>query len=359
MPHDWVRSASRMMNTLSGYKKKVDKVPFFPIIDEQFATRIVGRTAKEMLSSPKLYAKSMIMSAEFIRADSIQLPSAYAGPAEAYAFAEANDGMDLIEWYDYKPLAIKQGELCKTEEDIEKLEIPNHTKSGLWKTTYAAAKIIQKKTKYPQNMGLGLWSVVQELRGVQAYRDIKQNPDLLLKLCKKIFESQINSYNAWIEEVGSCSIILYPAYAFNRHMMSFQDAMQFEGQFIKKFQDKIKVPFILHNCGTSPYFEEICEQIEFIAVNGSHPLDIEYWIQFQKKFPNITIMGANIDVSREMFSGTALEVKEKVKENILNLAPTGRYICGPICCLPWGVPIPNILAIPEAIEKYGKYPIEK
>jgi len=47
-------------------------------------------------------------------------------------------------------------------------------------------------------------------------------------------------------------------------------------------------------------------------------------------------MGANIDVRREMFSGTALEVKEKVKENILNLAATGRYICGPICCLPWG-----------------------
>ena len=51
--------------------------------------------------------------------------------------------------------------------------------------------------------------------------------------------------------------------------------------------------------------------------------------------------------------------EEKVKENIVNLAPGGRYIVSPICCLPWGVPLPNVFAIPKAIEKYGTYPINK
>ena len=76
------------------------------------------------------------------------------------------------------------------------------------------------------------------------------------------------------------------------------------------------------------------------------------------KHPKIAIIGANIDVSRELLTGTPSDVERKVKENILNLAPGGRYICCPVCSLPWGVPIPNILAIPNAIEKYGKYPIK-
>lgn len=358
MPHDWIKSATRMISMLSGITRKVDKVPLFAIIDEQLATRITGITAREMLSAPKTYANSIRISAEFVKADSLQLPTAYAGPSEAYAFAEANNKMDLIKWNDYKPLDIKQGELCKTEEDIEKLELPDHNKCDLWKTTFEAANILKEQTKFPQMMGFGIWAVVQELRGIQAYKDIRKNPELLLKLCEKLFESQMDLYNAWMEHVGSSVFIFYPAYSFNRHMMSFQDAMKFEGQFIKRFQEKIKVPFILHNCGTSPYWEEICKEINFIAVNGSHPLNIEFWTDFQKKFPKITIMGANIDVSREMMTGTPMDVEDKVKENIHNLAPNGRYVCGPICCLPWGVPLPNILAIPETIKKLGHYPIK-
>ena len=358
MPYDRTKSVIRFMKTLTGHVRGLDKVPFFAIIDEQFISRIMGITAREILSSPETYANCLIKTADFIKADTIQIPSAYAGPAEAYAFAEANNKMDSIKWYDYKPLAIKQGEVCETEEDIEKLEIPEHSKIDLWDTTYKTANIIREKTKFPQGMGLGIWSVVQELRGVNAFKDIRRNPDLLLKLCEKIYKSQLDSYNNWMEKVGEVRLVMYTGYAFNKHMMSFEDAMKYEGQFIKRFQKEIKSPFFLHNCGTKPYFREVCNEIDFIAVNGSHPLDIKYWIDFKKDFPKVTIMGANIDVSRELLTGTPQDVEEKVKENIINLAPGGRYIVSPICCLPWGVPIPNVLAIPKAIEKYGHYPIK-
>jgi uroporphyrinogen decarboxylase len=139
--------------------------------------------------------------------------------------------------------------------------------------------------------------------------------------------------------------------------MSYQDAMKYEGQFIKRLQEKTKVPFVLHNCGTNPYWN-ICEDINLAAVNGSHPLDIKFWIEFREKFPKITIMGAKIDVNREMLTGSPQDVEEKVKENIFNLAPKGRYVVAPICCLPWGVPLPNALAIPNTIEKYGRYPLQ-
>ncbi len=357
MPHDWVASALRLFKATSG-AKTIDKVPFFALICEQALCRTAGITVKELLSSPKIYANAAITAAEFFKSDVVYVPTIYAGPGEALAFAEANDKLDSIKWFDYKQLMIKQGVVCKTKEDIDKLEIPDHSKIDFWKTSFSTVKLINEKTKFPPIMSLGIWSVVQELRGIDAYRDIRRDPEILLKLCEKIYESEMDVYHNWVEKIGKPPLVFFTGYSFNKHMMSFEDAMRFEGQFIKRFQKELKVPFVLHNCGTAPYFDEVCSEIDFAGVNGSHPLDIEYWINFKKRFPKVTIMGANIDVSREMLTGTPLDVEKKVKENIINLAPGGRYVCTPVCCLPWGVPLPNIMAVPQAIEKYGKYPIK-
>ena len=358
MVHDWNASIKRIQSVLSG-SKRIDRVPYFGLVLEQMITRICGISVRNLFSSPKTYAHSTMMANEYVNTDIITLPTVYAGPGEAIAFAEANDRTNAIKWFDNKTVMVEQGVICKTEEECEKLKIPDHSKVKLWDTTYEAAKIIYQKTNFPQNVGLGIWSVVQQLRGIQAYRDMRENPEVLSTLCEKIYESQMDSYHNWIKKVGPSPFVFYTGYAFNRSMMSFEDAMKYEGQFIKRFQKETGVPFILHNCGFAPYFEEICEKIDFIAVNGSHPLDLNFWKNFKKKFPKVTIIGATIDVNREILTGTPEEVEEKVKENILALAPGGRYCVGPICELPGNAPLPNIMAISSAIEKYGVYPIKE
>jgi uroporphyrinogen-III decarboxylase len=357
MSYDWNASITRILKTIAGVRR-IDKIAYVPMIGEDTIARVSGKTTRELLSSPELYAKSAIMTCEFLQSDIVGIPTAYTGPAEALAFAEVNGKADTISWYDYKIFMIQQGAVCKTKSDVENLKIPDHRKSDLWNKLFESLKIIQEITKFPQNCILGLWCVVQELRGVQAYRDMRRDPDLLMKLCEKIYDSLLDVYYYAIDLLGKPRFITIAGYSFNRHMMSFEDAMKYEGDFIKRLQKEIKIPFILHNCGTAPYFEEVCKEIDFLGINGSHPLDINYWIEFQKKFPKVTILGANIDVSREILYGTLLDVEEKVKENILNLAPNGRYICSPLCSIPWGVSLPNILAVPKAIEKYGKEPFK-
>ncbi len=356
MSHDWKASSKRFINTLLG-AGKVDRVPYFALIMEQMITRIAGINVRTLYSSPKILADSTIMASEFLNVDTLHIPTAWAGPSEALAFAEANDKKNVIKWFDYLPIFIEQGKICQTVEDIENLKLPDHKEIKLWKTTFAAVKRVREKRKVGHALSLGIWNLVQQLRGVQAFKDMRENPEILLELCEKIYQSQINLYHDWTKEVGPIPSIFYTGYSFNKTMMSFEDAMKFEGQFINRLQKELGVPFILHNCGMKPYFKEICNEIDFIAVNGSHPLDINYWVDFKKKFPKVTIMGATIDVSQELLTGTPLDVEEKVKENILNLAPGGRYMVSPICALPWNVPLPNILAISKAIETYGYYPI--
>ena len=91
-------------------------------------------------------------------------------------------------------------------------------------------------------------------------------------------------------------------------------------------------------------------------MNGSHPLDIDWWVEFKKKFPEITIMGG-LHVNAEMENGTAKEVEKRVKDFISALGPYGRLIITPTCCMPWRVPLNNIKAVTDAVERYGSYPI--
>ncbi|MFX1445601.1 MAG: hypothetical protein ACFFHV_19470, partial [Promethearchaeota archaeon] len=139
MGHDWVASVNRIFRTISG-SKRIDKVPFLAFAGEQMICRITGKTVRELYSSPKIYSNAIIETFEFLNADSINVPSAYAGPSEALAFAEVNNKLSAIKWFDYKSLMVKQGEICQTEEDIERLEIPDHGKNDLWKNSLLTAK---------------------------------------------------------------------------------------------------------------------------------------------------------------------------------------------------------------------------
>jgi len=356
MPRNWKESNKRFLNTMLGIPG-VDRVPYCANIGEQMLTRISGMTLREILSNPKTYANVIMSTTQFLKSDSVYVPTSYGGPYEAVAFAETNNRTHAIKWYDYLPIFIKQGEICKNAEDVERLEIPDHNKIKIWQTTFETAKIISKTTKFPSMVGFGIWAVVQQLLGDNAFIFMRKEPALLLKLCEKIYQSQMEILKNWKENVGRIWFVFVTGYAFNGTMMSFDDAMKFEGQFIKKMQEEMKTPIVFHNCGMKPYFEEVCSEIEFLAIQGSHPLDINYWVSFKKKFPNVSIMGANIDVSLEMLTGTPQDVEAKVKENIENLALGGRYIVNPICNLPFNVPLPNIMAVPKAVKKYGIYPL--
>ena len=152
-------------------------------------------------------------------------------------------------------------------------------------------------------------------------------------------------------------------YAFNRTMLSFEDAWKFEGQFANRFCKQAGLPLAIHNCGFDPYWVEVIERhraegVEVVMVNGSHPLDLDQWVAFREKFPNIVIAGASLFVNGELENGRPDDVVERARQNIERLGPHGRFILMPVCCMPWRVPLANIFALREAVDRYGTYPIQ-
>ena len=92
-------------------------------------------------------------------------------------------------------------------------------------------------------------------------------------------------------------------------------------------------------------------------VNGSHPLDLDEWVRFREKYPDIVISGASVFVSGELENGGAEDVAMRVKENIRRLGPYGRFMVTPVCCMPWRIPLANIFALRDAVHEFGRYPI--
>ncbi len=352
----------RVLATIMG--ETPDRVPLIFLTSEDVAARVAGLTIREMMMSPEILAEKSIMVNDFLGGDGMALvANPYCGPFEGLAYAKANGRNDVFVWKDYTTPFIREGLLCQTEEDIETLQIPDHHAVEPWPTIFKAIAILQEKT------GMGVdqfspsltWSSVQMLRGSQAYLDVRQNPSLLMTLCEKIYASQWDYYQAYRKIAGQPNFAFQCSYAFNQHMLSFEDAWKFEGRFIARFARESGLPLVIHNCGFKPYHMELIEKLQqekvhVLGVNGSHPLDIDWWCAFRRKFPEITIMGG-LHVNAEMENGTEKDVENRVKEVIRRLGGDGRLIITPTCCMPWRVPLSNIKAVSDAVEKYGSYPI--
>lgn len=363
MKRDWKASIERVRATFMG--ETPDRVPLFFLVSEAIGTRISGLTVRELLRDPRELAEESIHVGEVLGNDILDVClSPYCGPYEAIAYSKVNAKTDKIIWKDYDAPFIREGELCKTEKDIEDLVIPEHSKVEPWPTILDAMAIVQEKTGVMPTFAPSLtWSNIQMLRGSQAYLDVLNNPDLILKLCDKIYASQWDYYEVFCKRFGKPTSMFNCQYAFNKNMLSFQDAWKFEGQFVNKFCRVTGLSLIIHNCGFEPYWDELLnkhkeEGVEVIAVNGNNPNDLDEWVQFRKKFPDVVIIGASIFVCGELRDGTAEEVEELVKQNIIKLAPYKRFIVCPVCDLPWRVSLSNIFAVREAVEKYGRYPIK-
>ena len=362
MKHDWKAAGERMEALFKG--ETPDRVPFMLLACEATGARVTGLTLREMLSSPKRLADASIMTYEFFGTDNVDtVTPPYAGPFEGLAFAKVNGKADQFVWFDYKAPHMPEGRICETERDIENLEIPDHSKVEPWPTIFKAMAIIAEKTGMPPVFCPSLtWSNIQLLRGGESYRAVRERPELLLKLCEKVYESHIDFHKAFTAICGKPSQMFNCQYAFNKHMLSFEDAWRFEGQFVARYCRETDAALIVHNCGFEPYWEEMIDRfleegIKGVGVNGSHPLDLDYWVKFNERYPDIVIMGATIYVNEALQTGTPEEVMEKGRQVVQTLGRTKKLALCPLCCLDWRMSLPNIFALRAAVETYGKYPI--
>lgn len=125
-------------------------------------------------------------------------------------------------------------------------------------------------------------------------------------------------------------------------------------QYIKKHTSAY---LFLHTCGS--VYEFIPDFIE-MGVDILNPVQVSAkdmdTKRLKKEFGKyITFWGGGCDTQKVLPFGTPKEVEEEVKRRIEDLAPGGGFVFNQCHNIQAGVPPENIMAMYNAVKKYGKY----
>lgn len=126
---------------------------------------------------------------------------------------------------------------------------------------------------------------------------------------------------------------------------------------MKRAADAIKLPWVYHSDGNvMPVIDDLLS----LGMNALHPfepgpMDIA---QVKKDYGNRICLMGNIDLHYTLTMGTPEEVESEVKQRITEVAPGGGYMLGSANGIAHYCKPENIIAMAEAVQKYGKYPLD-
>lgn len=204
------------------------------------------------------------------------------------------------------------------------------------------------------------------LRGFENfYCDLVNNPKFACLLMDKLLEIEIeywdfilSNFGRYIQmvytanDLGSQNSLLISPVTYRKYIKPRQKELN---SFIKKKKPDIFIYF--HSCGA--IYEIIPDLIE-AGVDALNPVQVSVASMDTKKLKkefgkDISFWGGGVDTQRILPFGTAQEIREEVKKRIDDLAPGGGFVFAAVHNIQADVPPQNIMAMWEALQKYGKY----
>lgn len=180
----------------------------------------------------------------------------------------------------------------------------------------------------------------------------------------KLVETILDIYSEWnlkvlekAETMGFDFVMTCDDIAWNSG--SIVSPKMFKDLFVphlKKFAAAVRLPWVFHSCGN---VTQVFDDLVALGFNGFNPfqppvMDIN---AMHDKYGGRVCFWGNIDLTYTLCRGTVQEVEEEVMERIAKLAPDGGYIIGSANSIIDSCKTENILAMMNAIKKYGTYPI--
>lgn len=123
----------------------------------------------------------------------------------------------------------------------------------------------------------------------------------------------------------------------------------------RRVVDNITKPWIFHSDGN---LLPVMDDLLALGMAGLHPIEPEAMDldELQRRYGGEVCFCGNISVDT-LSRGTPQEVDALVKQAIRTAAPDGGYIAGSANSIPYYARAENVLAMVQAIKKYGVYPI--
>ncbi len=212
------------------------------------------------------------------------------------------------------------------------------------------------------------------LEGCHWFRGYEQFPvDLMIDkpMAHAMLEKMTNQYlsllDALLSEVGEYIDVLYMSddFAGQENLLISNDlfhemVMPYQKQLISLVRSKTNAKILHHCCGASVFAAELFLESGVDVVNSLQPransMDSTY---FKDKYGKQLAFHGGIDIQHVLPFGTPAEVREEVMRRLAIWAPNGGYVIFAAHDIQPDTPPENIVAMYDAIEEWGNYPLSK
>jgi uroporphyrinogen decarboxylase len=326
-------------------RKEADRVPYCELgVDRALAEQIMGwgsgQNEKSNLEANAYTVEESKRIAQRLGLDNITFA------LRAPVYADKRPG--------------KQGRLfygdgqIKTEKDIERIQLPDPHDPAFYQE---AERFVKNKGDYSAWLvtRIGIFPTMLSL-GLE-------NFSIALYDNRRFVETVMDLYFDWARvmadhvcQMGFDVFVTTDDLAFKTQ--PFFSPKIFREMVVPRYKrvvEKITIPWFIHSDGN---IEPILKDFLSLGICGVHPnekgaMDIR---QIKRKYGHRVCLLGNVDLNL-LGAGTPEEVDEEVRGLIRDVAPGGGYIVTSGNSLAGYLQRENVLALSEAVKKYGRYPI--
>ncbi|MFX0093399.1 MAG: uroporphyrinogen decarboxylase family protein [Candidatus Hodarchaeota archaeon] len=244
--------------------------------------------------------------------------------------------------------------LIRSEKDLELLDFPDPYDDSLY---IEAEEYAKKKGDFALCLStrMGIQSTYMSMGLEEFFYALHDNPMLVEKV--------MNAYFEWTAVAVERICQLDFDFIWSSDDVAWKIGPLFSPKFFRdvvvpkmqKVAEKITIPWVHHSDGNIlPLLDDFID----LGVKGIHPIeptamDIN---ELKKNYGNKICLLGNIDLNT-LSMGTPEQVDEEVKKRIREIGPGGGYIVSSGNSIAAYCKPENVIAMAEAIQKYGKYPI--
>jgi len=233
------------------------------------------------------------------------------------------------------------------------------------------AKYLHENTDYAIGMELNFFGVLADnmtmLFGLDKWLlNMKLNPKVYyafvnkyLSVTDKIVASILTAVGDYIDLV-----VIYNDFGSQQALiMSYDDYCKFfrpyEARLVQRIKLYTKAKVIEHSCGSVWSIIKDRAEMGVDVLNPCQPLAANMSAEYLKKnFGDIMCFHGGIDIQRLLPFGTPKEIREEVKRLIRIFGPGGGWIAAPSHNIEPETPPENIVAMFDALQEFGSYPIK-
>ncbi len=206
------------------------------------------------------------------------------------------------------------------------------------------------------------------LRGYeQFFTDLATNTEFALALLEKVLDLFKQMYANYFKEVGRYAQLVYITDDVGTQNSLLVSPRMFRKLIKPRFQEFIAhlkqlVPHIkvmYHTDGAVlPLINDFVEMgADILNPIQTSTKGLDDTQALKEQFGNRIAFHGAIDVQQALPNGSAEDVKQEVARRIRDLGPNGGYICAPCHNLSFDIPPENVVALFEAAQEYGTYPL--